>query len=484
MKKILLLGACCLLLIFLWWHWRLGMTRYFDVDEFAHLSWGYQMRSGARPYVDFLFFFPPGFHLFLTSLFAFGAGVTPLLAGRVFAFVVFVLLTASVILLYWQMRKSHVAILAGVFLAFLPMPFDKFLEIRPDTLAVLFAMTGMTVQAFRLTGRGAFWAGICYGASLLVLPKTLPQVGFAVMVEWLRYLFGRKRGGSAVPLKGLIAGLGIPLTLFALWTLTLGNIDQVWYSLTRLPVEANKISETFIMMPDLFFYPNTTFYGSPGWDGGLMTTQAIWILAIAVAVYRLVTSPPSWTEFLISGTFFVHVMTYVLFVPLKHTQYLIPASYFVAIYAADAVGMLWADARKRPVTASMFAIGIMAGGALLYHVFVSVNRAKLAWTNQRTLENLTRLYRTIPPSEYVLDLTGETIYYRHPYPVCCIPFGQSGPYLSRPLPDLVQTLEKTQTKYIFQGEVKRVSTLLPQDQAYISKNYLPHSTISDLLVRK
>lgn len=482
MKFLLSLVSCLLLLFFLWWHWRLGMTRYFDVDEYAHLSWAYQMLSGRLPYVDFLFYIPPGFQVFLMPLFAFGGGVTPILAGRLVQFVLFVLLTGTTVILFWLMRRSWVAILAGVFLAFLPLPFDKFLEIRPDTLAILFAMLGMVFQILASQDtllRGCkrvsyVFAGFFYALSLLILPKTLPQVGVAIVVA----LFTKNA-------RSFFSGLAIPLVIFGLWALTLGNLDQVIYSLTKLPVEALKISQTFIMMPDLFFYPNSIFYGASGWSIGLLVNHAIWVIAIFVAAYRLVTSGKSWVEFLIAATFFTHVFFYIQIVPLKHTQYLIPIAVFIALYAADAVDMVWKKTiGVNSLAAATFLILFIIGLGGLWQVFVAVNTPKLSWTNADTLRDLTTLYQTIPMSEYILDLTGQTIYYRHPYVACCIHFGQSAPYLSRPVPQLAQALEKTDTKYIFEGSLKRTNTLLPVDQAYIAAHYLPSPTIGGLLVRK
>ncbi len=556
---VLIIGSTTLLVAFLWWHYRLGLTRYFDVDEFAHLSWAYQMLSGRRPYVDFLFFFPPGFQVFLMPLFAFGGGVVPILMGRLVQFGIFVALVGILILLFWIMRRTPApggagqgwtAVMAGVFLAFLPMPFDKFLEIRPDTLATLFAMAGMVLQ---IMGMKEFpysvipanagiqstkkldprvkpeddnvprWyfliAGFFYGLSLLILPKVLPHVGVAVALEVLRCTLEQRRLAlhtRCVKLVQLVIGLATPLLLFGLWALTLGDIGQVIYSLTKLPVEANKISRTFIMMPDLFFYPNATFYGAPGWSTGLLVNHAIWIIAIIVAAYRLVApflsvipadagiqsktkdvkdwipafagmtklySHP-WSEFLIAATFFTYVMFYVQIVPLKHTQYLIPIAVFVAFYAADAVDMAWKKAKRKTITIIIFIIVITIILGSLYKTFLLVNSPKLAWTNADTVRNLTAIYQTIPTNEYVLDLTGETIYYRHPYAACCTPFGQSAPYLTRPLPSLTDALETSKTRYIFEGGVKRTTTLLPQDQAYISVHYAPHPTIDGLLVRK
>lgn len=485
---LLIFSSCVLLFIFLSWHFRLGMIRYFDADEFAHLSWAYQMLSGRRPYVDFLFFYPPGFHVFLMTAFVFGSGIAPILVSRVFAFIVFVFLIGVTMFLFWLMRRSWVAILAGAILAFLPMPFDKFLEIRPDTLAMFFAIVGMVFQILAsqdhlLQSRKRWsWiiAGFFYGLSLLVLPKTLPQVGIAIAVA----IFTKN-------IRPLLLGLLLPLMIFGLWVLTLGNIDQVIYSLITLPLEAKKISETFIMMPDLFFYPNTIFYGASGWSRGLIVNHAIWVIAILVGVYRLVVpfsagdKKTVWSEFLIAATFFAHVIFYVLIAPLKHTQYLIPISVFVAFYAADAIDMIWKNiiGVKKPA-AAVFLILFIVGLGFLGNVFIEVSQPKLAWTNADNLQQLATLYHAIPTSEYVLDLTGATLYYKHPYVACCNEFGQFIPYLSRPLPSLTKALVDTGTKYVYQGGLDRLSTLLPQDKEYITSRYLPHPAIWGLFVRK
>ena len=96
---------------------------------------------------------------------------------------------------------------------------------------------------------------------------------------------------------------------------------------------------------------------------------------------------------------------------------------------------------------------------------------------------MVELYKTIPQTEYILDLDGRTLYYPNPYYVCCLPFGQHEPFLSRPLPSLVDALERTKTGYVYEGELKRIQTLSPVNQAYIYRNYTP-SGIANLWARK
>src|SRR3989338_6871265 len=56
------------ILILLYLHFRLSITRYFDADEFAHLHWGYAFSIGEKPYSDFFYLFPPFFLFYIYKL--------------------------------------------------------------------------------------------------------------------------------------------------------------------------------------------------------------------------------------------------------------------------------------------------------------------------------------------------------------------------------------------------------------------------------
>jgi len=499
---ILFLVSCLLLLFFLWWHWDLGLHRYFDVDEYAHLHWASHMVAGQRPYVDFLYFFPPGFLWFLAPLFLLGGGTTPLLAGRILSFVIFVGLAGVATLSFWEVRRSWVAIVVAVILAFLPLPFDRYLDIRPDNLATLLVFLGMYFQ-IRFLGNKAktdgLRAGLFYGASLIVLTKTVPQIAFAVLIGFLSHLTYKQGKGlndlkkalivSAHNLVPLLVGLAIPLIVCLVWALLLGDPDVVVYSLTKLPFEANKISQFFIMLPNLFFYPNEVLYGTGGYNQGLIANHIVWVVGLAYGIYRFFTLYLTrgrqflWEELLLSGTFVVHVVLYVLFIPLKHTQYLIPIGIFISIFAADALNSVWQKVRKQPVGSVLFAGAWVIGAIFLYRTFLTVVVPKRTWTNDASLAMARTIYAMIPGDAYVLDLDGLMLYTPDPYDACCIPFGQFARFLSRPLPSLSATLEETQVKYIYQGELRRVSTLEPQDQAYIAAHFVPWEGGDQLLIR-
>lgn len=485
---ILVAASSVLLIYFLAGHFSLGLTRYFDVDEYAHLHWTAQMLMGRRPYVDFLTFFPPGYWLFLSLSFIGGWGTTaPFTAARVWQFAVFAGMAASVAYLFWQVRKSWTAVLPAMILAFLPLPFDKYLEIRPDSLATLLLLLAMVFQVAWHEGKRTpvtgFLSGLFYALTVLVLPKMLPNIGIGILV----FLFAacsetegklKTRLKNLVPiLKYPVAGFVLPNIIFAVWAFSLGNPGLVIYSLTQLTVESNRISRYFIMMPDLFFYPNGIFYGQNGWSRGLFVNHAVYILGLLTGVTRLVAPAVvrgrrgMWSELLIAAQFFIQVVFYVQIVPLKHAQYLIPIGVFVAFYTADFFHFLWMQADRSAIGRSVFTVVFVLGSFWLYQVFVEVNGVKKTWTNRDSLIQMDRLYRKIPAGTPMLDLDGRFLYTKDPYYACCIPFGQFAEFLSRPLPPLVQSLDATGTRYINQGELKRVNTL-PQDaQAFIYANF-------------
>lgn len=450
------LGAFAYLL---WAKLQLGLVRYFDADEFAYLHWAHNVFDGRVPYVDFLLYTTPGFLYVLAPLFAFAGGAEILSASRVLAWLIFAGMCITLAALFRQVRPKGswgVWLLPGIILAALPLPSDKFLEVRPDNLATLIGLIGLMCHI----RKKYMVAGIFYGLSLLVLPKTLPQVVIAVLVA---------------PSAALFAGIGLPVFVFLLWLLSLGNFGQSWYQLTRLPFEVNRLGEIFAMQPDLFFYPNSTYYGLPGWNIGLLANHAIWMTGLLFGVTRLVM--PYLTngkkgvrvEVLLAGSFFVYIVSFMYGYPMRHAQYLIPIACFVALYVSDAIRKLGA----------VGVIGVI--GAMVYVSYI-VQAPKMYMTNVKDIRRLEAALKQVPKDSYVLDLTGATVYFKDPYPVSAVPFGQWERFLSRPLPNLSDVLEETGTAYIYQDQMGRIGQLSDVDQKYISKQYVPYGNWG-LLVR-
>jgi hypothetical protein len=495
-RNLLITFSMVLLGIFLWWHWKLGMVRYFDVDEFAHLHWAAKMMQGKKPYIDFLTFFPPGFAWFLSPALSLGWGTAaPFQIARQMMFVVFAAMCALSGMIFWEMRRSVTgAIVAAMLLAFLPLPFDKYLEIRPDNVATVLILAAVYGQIRWMKNGAGLWpllSGLSYSLSYIVLPKMVPNIAVGVLIAFLYGLPGIRK-----PLVYFFTGLAVPLVAFGLWAFSLGNPGLVWYSLFQLPVESNRISQYFIMMQDLFFNPNGIYYGVDGWTRPLYANHTLWVTGILFGVWRLITpvfAAASYggvrrgmvlAELLIGLQLAAQLLFFVQFAPLKHAQYLIPIGVFVAWYGADFIHACTASVLRSRRGASLVVFVWLLGSMYLYRVFMESQSIKLQWTNSENIHRIAALYEKVPADEPVLDLTGEMLYNPDAYYACCIPFGQFAGFLTRPLPDLPEILNRQGTRYVNQGTLMRVNTLPWEWQQHIHREFAPNGKDESFLTRR
>lgn len=471
-KKLPTIILGVLLLFLLYWRWRVGLTRFFDVDEFSYLHWAANFARGERPYTDFFLFITPGFLWFfapLIKLFSFQASV--FLAARVVSFILFLGILGLLTILFGTTRGWKWALIPAILLSFLPMPYDKFFEVRPDNLATILAFGGMVLEVLALRQKKKtmslwFWSGFCYMASILVLVKTLPFLLVGAIFAWLH---GNR--------KAFFFGLFVPFGIFLLSLLTLGDLGKAWYSLVKLPFEANMVASYYIMEPHLYFFPTSSFYGAEGITLGLLLNHAIWFIGIIMGVYRFLT--PFLTadgdrkkvlaESLVGGIFLLSVFGYVEFFPLKHSQYLIPIALFIAYYSADMIAIVLSKVEK---ILPVFVL-LVIGGYYISVATVQVNQIKLLWTNKTQLSQVDSLMKIVDPATEVLDLEGRMLFWKDAYYICCVPFGSFVPFLSQQPPLLRDVLEAKKIPYIFQGFSNRLPLLSNEDQVYIRAHYVP-----------
>lgn len=477
------------------WRVRVGLMRFFDVDEFSYLHWAANVARGGLPYRDFFLMVPPGFFWVFGLVVAFaGVGPQVFVAGRIVTLMIFFVMCGLVASLFGMTRGWRWAILAAAIFAFLPMPYDKFLEIRPDNLATMLAMAGLVLETTILTGAirrvlpGWVLVGFFYAASLLVLPKMLPfavvgigVLGLSKFLKGLKSLKSLKEEGQK-DLFPLLIGFFGPFVLFFLWLATTDSFSMAWYSVTRLPFELYLSTPWAPMEPNLFFYPNSSFYGGTGHEmtAGFIVNHALWLLAIGVGAYRACTlfltslkyKTNPWAEALIAGTFVLSVIGYVKFFPLRHAQYLIPIAIFVAYYAADGLSVFF-DWLAHVGGGESLAIVVIG---LVYLLVASANQTytpKLGATNTQQLKSIDRLLSVVPATDRVLDLEGRMLFWQDAYYICCVPFGTFVPYMSRPPEPLVGILERTRVPYIFLGDSGRMGTFVGQEYEYILTHYQP-----------
>ncbi len=478
------------LLFALWWRFQIGLTRFFDNDEFTHLHWAAAVARGQRPYIDFFTFFTPGFYWLLAPIIKIAEfGVEVFTLTRVAALLIFLGILGSLGYLYGIMRGGKYVLLPMILLAVLPMPYDKFLEIRPDNLATLLGLLGLIFEIKALLGKKWqwwLWSGMFYSLALIVLVKVLPFVVVGVGVAVVYFFKSLRLSKLPKRLMWFVVGLGLPLLVVSFWLLTLGDWSQVWYSLTRAGVEANQVGRRWVMEPHLFFFPNPYFYGGAGYTKSFLFNHLIWVLGGIIGTVSLFTPwlrgggnrDRGWAEVLVGGVFFLTVAGYVVYFPLKHAQYLVPIAVFMTFYAAEAV--VWMLGRLPAfvkTSAGEVGWGRLGGavvfGWLLIGVVQETNTVKLGWNSGQQKKEFVALQKLIPRETPVVDLDGRLWFARDAYPICCLSFGEFTQFLTRPPVPLAQALAVKKPHYIFQGETNRFSHLHPQDQVYIRENYQP-----------
>lgn len=494
--RIIFLLLVGLLLYLLWWRFQVSSVRFFDIDEFAYLHWAGAVARGERPYVDFFSYFTPGFMWVLTPLFwIYGASVSVFTAARTLSLVVFLGILGGLGYLFGITRGWKWALIPVIILAFLPMPYDKFLEIRPDNLAALLVFIGILGEVIAIRQKKHVWwllAGLLYSASLFVLAKTLPIVLVGAGIAAL-YLLWDHHDWKKI-LSSLLAffayGLLGPWVVFFFGAWVSGHLSVVWYALTRLPFEVYKSAVNFPMEADLFFFPNASFYGGDGHGItiGLLTNHILWVLAILAGAYRLFTlhfdrPKEAWNELLIGLVFFVSIFGYVKFFPLKHSQYLIPIAVLVAYYSADALASFFEWLVRAGGFASLVIV-LFGFFWLVIAVNVDVNTPKLSATNARQLTEISALISAVPKDAKVVDLEGRMVFWPDGYPISALPFDSFLSYVSQPPLSLSSYLTQNPAGYIYQGDSGRINTLSKENLAYITMYFSPVPGFGDRLWKR
>jgi hypothetical protein len=355
------------------------------------------------------------------------------------------------------------------------------LDIRPDTIATLFAFTGILAEVVAIGKKGKrtrWWciSGFFYSLSLVFLVKMAPfvivGVGIAVLVSY--------QGKTIQNLKAIVLGLLIPLVGLFSWGVFTGTLFAMWHALVIMPFEIfNNLKNNYLAVY-LFFYPNVLFYGGVTLEItlGLVVNHALWVCGLLVGTYRFLTPylkargnrERAQVELLLGLTFFLTVVGFVKFFPSRYTQYLIPVAVFVAYYAADGIALFFDWLARVGGYASLV---IVIGGFVyvLAVVTQSVNAYKRIWTNAGQRAEVEQLLATVPLSARVVDLDGRMIFWTDGYPVCCLPFDDYLPYVTNPPPPLALYLQTHPADYLYNGDSGRLATLLPENAAYVRSHF-------------
>lgn len=505
MKKILILFEIILLGVLLYWRLQLGINRYFDIDEFAHLHWGYSFLIGERPYSDFFYLFPPFFLIPIAAIIKiFGRSVSSIIAARVFIFSIFITASFILYLLATKLRGRGVALLTVIIFAFLPLPYDKMLEIRPDLVATMLSLMGvfLFVKAYGTKNKALlFSSGLIYSTSLAIVPKTiffLAPVAVVMAYFFIHYVFiNRVKKFFRIYLPFFI-GLIIPVITVLIMLIYFGKPGFGIYSMTKM---SSRVTDTlghkFFMLPNIFFYPNDTYYAMPGISPTLKINLVIYLASVIFAIARLMGSlagpddKKNLQEFLMAGAFMANLYAFVKIYPLKHAQYLITLAPFVAIYFADFWTSLvrWLSFKIEYRINRPYHKTISIVFTLIFLTYIGIlgkkmYQVKIKWVNTASLDKVKTLLTTLPRETPVFDLTGESIFFPNGYYFCCLPYGQYNEALDFNLPNIERDFEKKNTRYVFVGNYDRLGVLPDLQAKYIRENFVNYLPDWSLLVKK
>lgn len=497
-EAIIILAEAATLLFVLFLRFKLAPLRYFDIDELAYLHWGYNLSIGERPFSDFLFLLPPLFLYSLMPLFiVIGRSALLLVAARIFMALVFLLVTIVLILLGRKMGNIHTGLLAGIVFAFLPIPSDKMIEIRPDMAALLFSLLGLYLFLKGMEKQKKLWlflAGASFALSLGFIPKTIFFLLPVVVTVWFMGYKGAAKGQFAKTIKKLYlplsAGFAIPALVTLILILSFGNFRFAAYSMTKLASDIHKtLGAKFYMRPDIFFYPNDTYYGFGGTHNlpyilnlTIYVTAALWAIKKFVSCLSYQDDNKCLREFIFASVFFVNLAAFVKFYPLKHAQYLIMIAPFIAFYFADFI-VSFGRARHLPgkfMTLSLYFLLLLSIGYAGYKMY----EKKVKWDNRATLEKINQVLAAVPAQERIFDLTGGSVFFRHGYYFCCLSYGQYEEVLNFPITSVETAFNQNGTKYVYTDFYGRLEILPPLTAAYIKNNFKPYFPDGSLLIRK
>ena len=188
-------------------------------------------------------------------------------------------------------------------------------------------------------------------------------------------------------------------------------------------------------------------------------------------------------EVLVTVSFWANYIFFMRFLILRHAQYFIAFAPFIAFYFSDFIFALEKIFQKIKID---FVFWILFLGLLgvIGIKGMSINMVKSRCTNRELLDQFTKTQKIIPLGSYVFDLSGMALFYKDPYYICSVPYGQYIEAFRFHLPRLSKALEKTDTKYVFLGDPGKLGVIPIDEQHYILENYKMVETNPAIMERK
>lgn len=444
----------------------MGLMRFFDPDEFAHMHWAYLVYSGALPYRDFFFYLTPVFQWILAPVFLLPHSETTLLFFRL---EMFLLYSLSVILVYMVAKKTTgsapAALLGTLMYAVFPMTIDKTIDVRPDIVMIITFLIPVFVllPTVRTTALRSFCAGIVLGISFITLFKIVslfPAILYLVLTargkdRWKGMFFG-------------ILGILIPIALLVVWYISAGIVPQAWLAFTHDQFAVNYGKQSFSLLKTLSPWPLVyVSQGGPSIPWGV--NVGMWILAIPGIVVLA-------KKNLRIGGFFLLVTLcvfgFLLAFPVPYVQYFMPISVFIGIAAGYAVWSMASYAAKKIPCIGYGMLGVTTAVLLLSFWIQWKER-----TGDQTMINeqkqvLVDILAKTKPDETIYDMTGSYVFRPDGYFICCHPYAEFVDTIASPPGTLAKSLIANQTKFLVMDQKGYVFWLpKPADLTFLLSTY-------------
>ncbi|MCL4360210.1 glycosyltransferase family 39 protein [Patescibacteria group bacterium] len=450
----------------------LGLSRYFDADEFAHLHWTWLLTHGFIPYRDFFLYHIPVFQAFLSPLFRLPDGPLPLYAARMFVWVIFLVTTGIVYMLGKKMTDRRSARIAALLFVVFPLTLDKTIEVRPDMLmTLLFLVSLLLLLPDRVKPHRLFWSGFFLGASLMIFPKMVFAVPAWLFLTWRGHI--RRGTYSAAGLSvALGTGFLIPLTLTFLWLISMGVFPLAVEAVTVWSVIVNAGKLPFSLWLALSPYPSL-YIDRGGLSLPWLFGTAVWVLASAGLVQTALKNR-TLAGFLLLYTGGAVVFLYLF--PAPYVQYFIPLSVFACILAGHALTAL---ARRLSVLTHAGRVEnavylLIAALALVSFLRQTSVRIGSAADNREQLGVIRDILRISKPTDTVYDMVGSYVFRPDGYYICCHPYQEFADQLPIKLPTLRGSLIAHNTRYVIMDRTGQVFWKpKPEDLEFLTATYLP-----------
>jgi hypothetical protein len=465
---------------------HLGIVRFFDPDEFAHIHWAWLIASGHAPYRDFFFYILPIFQWLLVPIFLFAPSVKLVMATRMVAFVIYVILLFVVYRITKQVTgRTNTSLLAMVLFAGFPMTIDKTIDVRPDTLMTLLYFFGVSRLLRRnplerkedAADADLFFASIAISLSMLVMLKIVFAIPAIIFLYIMKLIDTKGKGILFIILGGIVPVL-ILVSILAHDNL----IPLAYRALTVDAWVVNNGKEPFSLIATLSPWP-LVYIARAGISVPWITNTVLWgCMVLGLCILIIKKRVPGFFSLL----FLISSIAFLIKFPVPYVQYFIPVSVVASLGAAVAVigladtadaAVLWLTKKLRiphlmPVGSILM---LLVAGFVSYSMYVQYTDrlgSQGSLHEQQTV--ISDILRITKPDEPVYDMNGSYVFRPDGYYICCHPYNEFLHRFTRYIGPLKKSLLQTKTKFLVMDQKGYVFWYpYPSDLAFMAANYTP-----------